>query len=111
MPKRVRTPLTRSVVDVLGAATSALLVFTAVPAVLLLVVGNPLSGGLGHSWPNGSRDALCVLAAAAWVAWAACCIQLLREVVDCVRQGDIGVHAVVPCWTDWRHASPSVCLR
>ena len=53
-----------------------LLAFTAVPAVLVLVVGNPLSGGLGHTWRPVPRDALCVLAVAAWVAWAACCAQL-----------------------------------
>jgi hypothetical protein len=53
---------------VLGAVLAALLAFTAVPAVLVLVVGNPLSGGLGHSWQPVPRDLLCALALAAWVA-------------------------------------------
>jgi DNA-binding SARP family transcriptional activator/uncharacterized membrane protein YgcG len=75
-------------VDVAGAILTALLVFTAVPAVLVLVVGNPLSGGLGHAWRPLSRDALCVLALAAWIAWAFCCAQLLRGVTVRVRAGD-----------------------
>ena len=33
---------------------------------------------------------LCVLAVAAWVAWAACCAQLVRAVVAHVRSGDVG---------------------
>ena len=67
-----------------------LLAFTAVPAVLVVVVGNPLSGGLGHTWRSQPRDALCVLALAAWVAWAACCAQLVRGVVVHVRSGEVG---------------------
>ena len=43
-----------------------------------VVVGNPLSGGLGHTWHAGSRDTLFVVALAAWIAWAACCAQLVR---------------------------------
>ena len=66
------------------------LAFSAVPAVLVLVVGNPLAGGLGHAWRPVRRDALCVLALAAWVAWAACCAQLVRAVVVHVRRGDVG---------------------
>ena len=45
-----------------GSSTSsaprvaALLAFTAVPAVLVVVVGNPLAGGLGHAWrPAAAR--------------------------------------------------------
>ncbi len=79
----------RRVTDVLGAAVAALLAFTAVPAVLVLVVGNPLSGGLGHSWQPAPRDALCALALAAWIAWAACTSQLLRGVVAHVRRGEV----------------------
>ena len=79
--------------DVLGAAAAALVVFVAVPAVLVLVVGNPLRGGLGHAWTPASRDALCVAVAAAWVAWAACCAQLVRGVVAHVRGGEPGPSA------------------
>ncbi len=79
----------RRVLDVGAAALAALLAFTAVPAVLVLVVGNPLAGGLGHTWQPVPHDALCVLTAAAWVAWAACCAQLVRAVVAHVRSGDV----------------------
>jgi DNA-binding SARP family transcriptional activator len=68
---------------------AALLAFTAVPAVLVFVVGNPLSGGLGHSWQPATRDALCALALAAWIAWAACTSQLVRGVVAHVRRGEV----------------------
>ena len=85
----------RRLSDVVGAALAALLAFTAVPAVLVVVVGDPLSGGLGHAGPLLTRDALCVLTAAAWLAWAACCAQLVRAVVAHVRRGDVGVVAGV----------------
>ena len=77
--------------DVAGAAVAALLAFTAVPAVLLLVVGNPLADGLGHAWRPLPRDLLCCLVLAAWVAWAACCTQLIRAVRAHVRSGEVGV--------------------
>jgi DNA-binding SARP family transcriptional activator len=73
--------------DVAGAVLAALLAFTAVPAVLFLVVGDPLSGGLGHGWTTAPRDALFALTLAAWVAWAACCAQLIRAVISYVRNG------------------------
>jgi DNA-binding SARP family transcriptional activator len=82
-PRRAR------IADVAGAAVAALLAFTAVPAVLVLIVGNPLAGGLGHAWHPAPRDALCALALAAWVAWAACASQLARGVVVHVRRGEI----------------------
>lgn len=81
----------RRILDIVGAAVAALLAFTAVPAVLVGVVGNPLTGGLGHAWRPLARDALCLLVLAAWVAWAACCAQLLRAVVAHVRSGEVGV--------------------
>ncbi len=74
-----------------GAAVAAVLAFTAVPTVLVTVVGDPLAGGLGHAWRPAPRDALCLLVLAAWVAWAACCTQLLRAVVAHVRSGEVGV--------------------
>jgi DNA-binding SARP family transcriptional activator len=80
----------RRLLDIVGAAAAALLAFTAVPAVLVGVVGNPLTGGLGHAWRPLPRDALCFLVLAAWVAWVACCAQLLRAVVAHVRSGEVG---------------------
>jgi hypothetical protein len=77
------------IADILGAACAALLAFTAVPAVLVVIVGNPLAGGLGHAWRPLSRDLLCVLVLAAWVAWVACCAQLVRAVIARVRSGDV----------------------
>jgi DNA-binding SARP family transcriptional activator len=68
---------------------AAILAFTIVPAVLVFVVGNPLARGLGHTWQPASRDALCVLVVAAWVAWTACCLQLLRAVALYVRHGGV----------------------
>jgi DNA-binding SARP family transcriptional activator len=76
--------------DAAAAVLAALLAFTAVPAVLFFVVGDPLSGGLGHAWRPLPRDALCLLTLAAWLAWAACCAQLVRAVVAQVRSGEVG---------------------
>jgi DNA-binding SARP family transcriptional activator len=81
----------RRLLDIVGAACAALLAFTAVPIVLVVIVGNPLSGGLGHDWRLLPHVALCVLVLAAWVAWAACCAQLLRSVVAHVRSGEVGM--------------------
>ncbi|HSZ38249.1 MAG TPA: hypothetical protein VK773_14230, partial [Acidimicrobiales bacterium] len=86
---RPARPRRHRAVDVVGAVVAALLAFTAVPAVLVFVVGNPLSGGLGHSWQPATRDALCALALAAWIAWAACTSQLVRGVVAHVRRGEV----------------------
>ncbi len=80
----------RQVLDVAAAVLAALLAFTAVPAVLVFVVGDPLGGGLGHAWRPVPRDALCLLDVAAWVAWAACCVQLVRAVATQVRSRDFG---------------------
>jgi DNA-binding SARP family transcriptional activator len=74
------------VADVVGAVVTAALSFTIVPAVLVFVVGNPLASGLGHDWRPLSRDTMCVLVVAAWVAWAACCVQLLRAVARHLRR-------------------------
>ena len=84
-PRAAQRP--RRVLDVAGAVLAALLAFTAVPTVLFLVVGDPLSRGLGHGWSPAPRDALFALALAAWVAWVACCVQLIRAVISYVRNG------------------------
>ena len=88
MAERGRGPLLTRAADVAGALVTAVLAFTVVPAVLLFVVGNPLRAGAGHSWSLLSCDALCVLTVAAWVAWAACCAQILRSVMARVRRGE-----------------------
>ena len=90
---------------------AALLAFTAVPAVLVVVVGDPLAGGLGHAWPVLTRDALFALTAAAWLAWAACCAQLLRAVVAACGAVTSVPSPVSPSWTAWLRASPSACWR
>ncbi len=82
--------LAKRAIDVAGALVAALLAFTAVPAVLLFVVGNPLSGGVGHGWSALARDALCGLTLAAWIAWVACCAELVRSVTARVRHHEIG---------------------
>ena len=81
----------RRILDVVGATCAALLAFTAVPAALIVTVGNPLAGGLGHDWRPLPHVVLCLLVLAAWVAWAACCAQLLRGVVAYVRSGEVGI--------------------
>ena len=61
------------------------------PVVLVVIVGNPLAGGLGHGWRPLPHAALYVLVLAAWVAWIACCAQLVRAVVAHVRNGEVGM--------------------
>jgi DNA-binding SARP family transcriptional activator len=80
----------------LGSALTTLLVFAAIPAVLILIVGDPLSGGLGHQWSHLDRAGLSALTVVAWVSWVACCAQLLRAVVHHVRRGDVGVPLGAP---------------
>jgi hypothetical protein len=74
---------------VAGSLLTSLLVFGATPAALLTLVGNPLGQGLGHRWDHAGRLALAVVVVVAWVAWAACCSQLVRAVVAQVRQGHV----------------------
>jgi DNA-binding SARP family transcriptional activator len=81
------------VVDVAGSLLTALLVFGATPAVLVIVVGDPLAHGLGHQWGNGVRIALAIVVAVAWIAWAACGAQLGRAVVAQVRRGQVNLPA------------------
>jgi DNA-binding SARP family transcriptional activator len=82
--------------DVAGSVLTTLLVFGAVPAVLVTVVGDPLANGLGHHWSHTARLAISVLALVAWVAWLACCAQLSRAVVHHVRRGQVGLSDGAP---------------
>src|SRR5580698_733962 len=91
-----RTRRGRRFADVIGSALTALLVFAAVPAVLVILVGDPLSGGLGHHWDHAARVAMTVLAGVAWLAWLAICLQLTRAVIHHVRRGHVGLSAGAP---------------
>ena len=77
----------------MGSILTTLLVFGATPAVLLTVVGDPLGDGMGHQWSLEARLLLAALALVAWVAWAVCCTQLARAVVEQVRSGHVGTPA------------------
>ena len=71
---------TRAFADVLTGTAAAALVFVAVPYVLIVFVGVPLPRHWTHAdvvSPRGLFDLLTVLA---WVAWLACCRQLLRSI-------------------------------
>jgi hypothetical protein len=84
-----RKSLGKSVAGAVGSLLTTLLIFGAIPAVLVTVVGYPLGGGLGHQWGDGARVALTLVALVAWVAWFACCVQLTRSVVVQVRRGHV----------------------
>jgi DNA-binding SARP family transcriptional activator len=75
--------------DLVGSLLTALLAFGATPVVLVTVVGDPLSGGLGHQLNHDARVGLAAVVLVAWVAWVACCSQLIRSVIAQVRRGHI----------------------
>lgn len=77
----------RNAADVTGSLLTAVLVFAAIPTALILVIGDPLAHGLGHGLHQPVRDLLAVLTATAWLAWAACSLQLARAVIVHVRLG------------------------
>jgi DNA-binding SARP family transcriptional activator len=87
--ERGGSPFWQRALDVTGSILTTLLVFGATPAVLVTVVGNPLAGGMGHQWGHAARLFLTALALLAWVAWAVCCTQLARAVVEQVRSGHV----------------------
>ena len=89
MAERGGSPFWQRALDVTGSILTTLLVFGATPAVLVTVVGNPLAGGMGHQWGHAARLFLTALALLAWVAWAVCCTQLARAVVEQVRSGHV----------------------
>ena len=81
---------------VLGGLGTGLVVFVAVPVVLIVAVGVPLPHG---SAGRSGRALVDVLALVAWVAWAACCWPILRDVVGRVRRRDGNV-SVDARWRD-----------
>ena len=93
MADRGGATFSRRALDVTGSILTALLVFCATPAVLVTVVGDPLGGGMGHQWGQEARLLLAALALVAWIAWAVCCTQLARAVVEQVRRGHVGTPA------------------
>ncbi len=89
MGSQQRKDLGKKAVDALGSLLTTLLIFAAIPAVLVTVVGYPLGDGLGHQWGVPARAVLTGLTLVAWVAWLACCTQLTRSVVTQVRRGHV----------------------
>jgi len=79
--------------SIAGAVLTAVLVFGATPAVLLILVGDPLGHGLGHAWAQWARITMASLTGVAWVAWAACGVQLARGVITHIRRGHVGLPA------------------
>ncbi len=76
--------------DAVVGAAAALLVFVAVPAVLIGLVGLPLP----HHWTDRDvvswHGAFDLLALVSWCAWAACAWPVLRCVAARVRSRDVG---------------------
>jgi len=78
-----------STADVVVGACAALVVFAAVPSVLVVWVGLPLP----HEWTRADvvslRGAFDLLAVVAWCAWGVCAWTLLRSVTQRVKARDI----------------------
>ena len=89
-PRNFTHRLARSkTLELIGSALSALVIFAATPVVLAVVIGEPWSKHWGPGWPRGVSVILSGLALVAWVAWVACCLGLLRSVVDHLRAGRV----------------------
>jgi DNA-binding SARP family transcriptional activator len=67
---------------------AAVVVFGAVPTVLVVTVGIPLPRPWTEAGVVSLRGLYDLLALVAWVAWAACCWPLLRSVASRVRRRD-----------------------
>jgi hypothetical protein len=90
----------RRITDVVTGVAAALVVFVAVPAVLITTVGLPLP----HHWSRANvvslHGAFDLLAIVAWVAWAVCSWQLARSVTRLVRRRDASTVSGAPV-ADW----------
>lgn len=97
----------RRLAEFVTGAVAALLVFGAVPAVLVALVGLPLPRHWTRTAVLSSHGLFDLLAVVAWVAWAACCWPLLRSVAARVRRRDAtaaaGAH--LPEWLATRIAA------
>lgn len=98
--------------DVVTGVVAALLVFAAVPAVLVLLVGLPLPSRWAWSTVVTTRGLFDLLAVLAWIAWAACCWPLLRSVAGRVRGRDAraGGDTRLPDWLAARIAAAVLAL-
>jgi DNA-binding SARP family transcriptional activator len=67
---------------------AAVVVFAAVPSVLVVLVGLPVPQRWDRADILSSRGLFDLLAVMAWVAWVACCWPLLRAVAGRVRRRD-----------------------
>ena len=88
-------------------AAAAVVVFGAVPAVLIALVGLPFPHRWSHAEVVSAHGLFDLLAVVAWVAWAACCWQLLRSVARLVRRRDAtaSADARLPEWLATRIAA------
>ncbi|MGO9457275.1 MAG: LysM peptidoglycan-binding domain-containing protein, partial [Acidimicrobiales bacterium] len=88
-------------------AAAAVVVFGAVPAVLIVLVGLPFPHRWGHAEVVSAHGLFDLLAVVAWVAWAACCWQLLCSVARLVRRRDATApaDARLPEWLATRIAA------
>jgi DNA-binding SARP family transcriptional activator len=73
----------------LGAILGALVLFGATPAVLWFLVGDPMTHGHDHQSIHPIRDMLSILTLVAWVAWVACCLGLIRSVLNHLEHGNL----------------------
>lgn len=97
----------RRVAEFVTGVAAAVLVFAAVPAVLVAFVGLPIPQHWDRSGVLSARGLFDLLAILAWVAWAACCWPLLRSVASRVRRRDatVDADARLPDWLATRIAA------
>lgn len=79
----------RTLWDALVGVAAALLVFGAVPGVLLTLVGLPFPTHWTSSDVISWRGLFDLLAVVSWCAWAACAWPILRSAASRVRSGDV----------------------
>lgn len=93
--------------DVTTGVAAAVLVFGAVPAVLVSLVGLPVPHHWGRTDILSLRGLFDLLALLAWLAWAICCWPLARSVAVRVRGRDAGAggEARLPDWLAARIAA------
>lgn len=98
--------------DLAAGVAAAVLIFAAVPAVLVALTGLPDPARLAHVRLASAETDLRVLAAVAWVAWIGCCGPLLASVVRRVRRRDVSTPAGarVPEWVASRIAAAVLAL-
>ncbi|MGH8980992.1 MAG: hypothetical protein ACRDWE_08230 [Acidimicrobiales bacterium] len=78
----------RKAADVAVGVAGALVVFAAVPSVLVVLVGDPLPSHWSRAALLSLHGLFALLAVVAWCSWAVCAWSLLRAVVARVRTRD-----------------------